>query len=68
MKEDVKFLLSVSLAEMKQLSSLMDIPLALLFNICDNTSTSTTFDVSDGSISIVEGVLVNSLRWLEELF
>jgi hypothetical protein len=67
MKSDVKSLLSLSLPAKKQPSSLIDIPSALTFEIRDNTTTSTTFDVLDDSIPIVEGVPIDSFRWPEEL-
>ena len=65
MKRDVKSLLSVSVAAMKL--PIMNEPIALPFDIHDDESTSTTFDVLDDSISIVEGVPTNTFRWLEEL-
>ena len=65
MKRDVDFLLSVSKAAMK--TPIMNEPLALPFDILDDESTSTTFDVLDDSIPIVEGVPTNTFRWLEEL-
>ena len=46
---------------------IMNVPLALPFDIRDDESTSTTFDVLDDSIPIVEGVPTNTFRWLEEL-
>ena len=45
----------------------MNEPLALPFDIREDESTSTTFDVLDDSIPIVEGVPTNTFRWLEEL-
>ena len=41
--------------------------LALPFDTRDDESTSTTFDVLDDSIPIVEGVPSNTFRWLAEL-
>jgi hypothetical protein len=67
MKRDIKSLLSVSLADTKLPSPLMNTPLALPFDIRDDESTSTTIDVLDDSIPIVEGVPKNSFRWLDEL-
>jgi hypothetical protein len=54
MKRDVKSLLSVSLAIMKLPSPIMNASLALPFDIRVDESTSTTFDVFDDSIPIVE--------------
>jgi len=69
LKSDViKSLLSVSLVAMKLLASpLTNTPLALSFDIRDDESTSTNFDVLDDYILIVERVPMNSFRWLEEL-
>ena len=63
MKRDVKSLLSVSEAAMKL--PIMNEQLALPFDIRDDENTSTTFDVLDDSIPIVEGL--QWLQWLEEL-
>jgi hypothetical protein len=52
---------------MKQPSYVMDTHLALPFDIRYDTSTYTTFDVLDDSIPFLEGVLMNSFRWLEGL-
>ncbi len=68
MKRDVKSLFSISLAAMKLPSPIMNAPLALPFVTRDDESTSTTFDVMDDSIPVVEGVPTNSVLWLEELF
>jgi hypothetical protein len=68
MKRDVKSLLSVYVANMQLHSPIVNAPLALPFDIRDDEITSTTFDVLDDSIPIVEGVPINSVRWLEELF
>ena len=65
MKRDLNFLLSVSVAIMKL--PIINASLALLFHIRDDEITSTTFDVLNDSIPIVEGVPTNSFRWLEEL-
>ena len=65
MKRDVESLLSVSKAAMK--IHIMNEPLALPFDIRDDESTSTTFDILDDSIPIMEGVPTNTFRWLEEL-
>ena len=65
MKRDVKSLLSVSIATMKLL--IMNEPLVLPFDIQDDESTSTTFDVLDDSIPIAERVPTSHFRWLEEL-
>jgi hypothetical protein len=67
MKRDVKSLLSGSMATMQLPSPIIHAPLALPFNIRDDEIMSTTFDVLDDSIPIVEGVPTNSFRWLEEL-
>ncbi len=66
MKWDVESLLSVSKAAMGTPTTLNK-PLELTFDIRDDESTSTTFDVLDDSIPIVEGVPTNTFRWLEEL-
>jgi len=60
MKRDVRSLLSVSIAAMKL--RIMNEPLALPLDIRDNESTSTTFDVLDDSIPIVEGVPTKTFR------
>jgi hypothetical protein len=65
MKRDVESLLSVSKASMKL--PIMIEPLAIPYDIRDNESTSTTFDVLGDSIPIVEGVPIITFRWLEEL-
>jgi len=65
MKHDVESLLSVSKAVMKL--PIMNVLLALPFDIRDDESTSITFDVLDDSIPIVEGISTNTFRWLEEL-
>jgi hypothetical protein len=65
MKRDFESLLSVSKAAMK--IPIMNEPLALPFDIRDDKSTSTTSDVLDDSIPIVEGVPTNTFRWLEDL-
>ena len=65
-KQDVESLLSVSKAAMSTPTTLNK-PLELMFDIRDDESTSTTFDVLDNSIPIVEGVPTNTFRWLEEL-
>jgi hypothetical protein len=54
MKSDVESLLSISMAVMK--IPIMNEPFAIPFDIRDDESTSTTFDVLDDSIPIVEGV------------
>ena len=66
MKRDVESLLSVSKAAMSAPTTLYK-ALELTFDIRDDESTSTTFDVLDDSILIVEGVPTNTFRWLEEL-
>jgi hypothetical protein len=66
MKRDVESLLSVSKAAMS-ISTTLNQPLELTFDIRDDKSTSTTFDILDDSIPIVEGVPTNTFRWLEEL-
>jgi hypothetical protein len=67
MKRDViESLLSVSKAAMS-IPTAFNQPLELTFDIRDNESTSTTLDVLDDSIPIVEGVPTNTFRWLEEL-
>jgi len=65
MKRDVDSLLSVSKVAMK--IPIMNEPLAISFDIRDDESPSTTFDVLDDSIPIVEGLPTNTFRWLEEL-
>jgi len=52
---------------MKLSLNIKNVPLGLPFDIWDDESMSTTFDVFDDSILIVEGVPTNSYRWLEEL-
>ena len=37
------------------------------FDIRNGENSSTTFDVLDNSIPIVEGVSSNTFRWMEEL-
>jgi hypothetical protein len=67
MKRDVKSTLSVSVVAIHLPSPIINAPSALPFDIQDAESTSTTFDVLDDSIPIVEGIPTNSFRWLEEL-
>ncbi len=67
MKRDVESLLFVSKAAMSTPTTLNK-TLELTFDIRDDESTSTTFDVLDDSIPIVEGVPTNTFRLLEELF
>jgi hypothetical protein len=66
MKRDVESLLSVSKAAMSA-PTIANKPLELTFDIRDDESKSTTFDVLDESIPLVEGVPTNTFRWLEEL-
>ena len=66
MKRDVESLFSVSKVAMS-IPTTLNQPLELKFDIRDDESTSTTFDVLDDSIPIVEGVPTNTFRWLEEL-
>ncbi len=66
MKWDVESLLSVSKAAMITPTNSSQ-PLELTFDIRDDESTSTIFDVLDDSIPIVEGVPTNTFRWMEEL-
>jgi hypothetical protein len=66
MKRDVESLISVSKAAMR-IPTTLNQPLELAFDIRDDEITSTTFDVLDDSIPIVEGVPTNTFRWLEEL-
>ena len=66
MKRDVESLLSVSKAAMS-IPITPSKPLELTFDIRDDESSSTIFDVLDDSIPIVEGVPTNTFRWLEEL-
>ena len=66
MKREVESLLSVSKAAMSTPTT-SNKPLDLTFDIRDDESISTTFDVLDDSIPIVEGVPTNTFRWLEEL-
>ena len=66
MKRDVESLLSVSKATMSTPTTLNK-PLELTFDTRDDENTSTTFDVLDDSVPIVEGVPSNTFRWLEEL-
>jgi len=56
MKRDVKSLLSISLSAMKLPSHVVNTLSTLPFDIRDDESTSTTFDVLDDSIPIVKGV------------
>ena len=42
-------------------------PLELTFDIRNDDSTATTFDVLDESIPFTEGVPTDAFRWLEEL-
>ncbi len=65
MKRDVESLLSVFKSAMK--IPITNEPLAIPFDIRDDESASTTFDVLDDSIPMVEGVPTNIFRWLEEL-
>jgi len=65
MKRDVKSLLSVYVTTTQLPSPIMTPPLALPFDIRDDESTSTTFDVMDDFIPIVEGVPRVFFRWLE---
>ena len=60
-KRDVESPLSVSKATMSTPTTL-NTPLELTFDIRDDESTSTTFDVLDDSIPIVEGVPTNTIR------
>jgi len=60
MKRDVKYHISVSLTPMNPPSHITNAPLALDLDIRDDESTSTTFDVLDGSIPIVVKVPANS--------
>jgi hypothetical protein len=66
MKRDVESLLSVSKAAMSTPTT-SSIPLELTFDIRDDKSSSTIFDVLDDSIPIVKGVPSNTFRWMEEL-
>ncbi len=66
MKRDVESLLSVSKAAMSTPTTSSK-PLELTFDIRDDESSSTIFDVLDDSIPIVEGVPTNTFRWMEEL-
>jgi hypothetical protein len=66
MKRDIESLLSVSKAVMNTPSTTSK-TLELTFDIRDDESTSTTFDVLDDSIPVTEGVPTNTFRWLEEL-
>ena len=66
MKQDVESLLSVSKAAMSA-PTIANKSLDLTFDIRDDESTSTTFDVLDDSIPLVEGAPTNTFRWLEEL-
>ena len=58
MKRNGKSLLSIHVATMKL--PIMKNPLALPFDIWSDDGTSTTFDVLDDSIPIVEGVPTNT--------
>ena len=60
-KRDVESLLSVSKAAMS-IPTTLNQPLELTFDIRDDESTFTTFDVLDDSIPIVEGVPTNTFR------
>jgi hypothetical protein len=64
MKRDVESLFSVSKASMS--IPTMNQPLESNFDIRDDESTSTTFDILDDHIPIVEGVPTNTFRWLEK--
>jgi hypothetical protein len=44
---------------------IVNVPLALPFDIWGGESTSAILDVLDDSIPIVEGVPTNSFRWQE---
>jgi hypothetical protein len=66
MKRDIESLLSVSKAVMNTPSTTAK-TLELTFDIRDDESTTTTFDVLDDSIPVTEGVPTNAFRWLEEL-
>jgi hypothetical protein len=66
MKRDIESLLSVSKAVMNTPSTTSK-TLELTFDIRDDESTSTTFDVLDDSIPVTEGVPTNTFRWLDEL-
>ena len=66
MKRDVESLLSVSKAVMS-IPTTSNQPLESTFDVRDDESTFTTFDVLDDSIPIVEEVPTNTFRWLEEL-
>ena len=66
MKRDIESLLSVSKAVMNTPSTTSK-TLELTFDIRDDESTSTIFDVLDDSIPVTEGVPTNTFRWLEEL-
>ena len=67
MKRDVKSLLSISLAAMPLPLPIVNVPLALPFDIWGGESTSAILDVLDDSIPIVEGVPTKYFRWLEDL-
>jgi hypothetical protein len=66
MKRDVESLLSVPKAAMSTPTTSSK-PLELTFDIRDDESTSTIFDVLNDSIPVVEGVPTNTFRWMEEL-
>jgi len=55
MKRDVECLLSVSKTTMS-ISTTLNQPIEFTFDIRDDESTSTTFDVLDDSIPIVKGI------------
>ncbi len=66
-KRDVKSILSASIAALYFHLSIVDAPLALPLDIRDDEITSTTFDVLDDSILVVDRVPTISFRWLEEI-
>ena len=66
MKRDVESLLSISKAAMCTPTTSSK-PLELTFDIQDDESSSTIFDVLDDYIPIVEGVPSSTFRWMEEL-
>jgi len=68
MKRDVKFLISVSLAAMYQpSSSFVEAPLAMPFDIREDLGISTSFDVVDDFISVVDGIPLIPFRWITKL-
>jgi hypothetical protein len=63
MKRDVKSLIFVSLAAMNQSSSYsVESPLALPFDIREDLGISTSFDVVDDSIPVVDKIHENLFR------